>query len=286
MIKNNLKLNDWLKDAAKHINMNECVYLVRSMCETTTIDMEQILPSCAQVCLNLALEKRIAQVPLAKILQQKYFMNHCFVTNENTLDPRPETEALLEAISIKPRTILELGVGSGCLILSAMKMFPKAHTVGIDISKSALSVALLNAEILQLKRITFIENNWANNLPSLLNKNHNFRVDDSKKNNVDTLHFDLILSNPPYVDSKMTLDAQTLHDPTLALFGNAQTYINLFESLENVSFLEMILEVPEYLVNEIENYLKITKKIRFNSYAFSQIHNSGIFTLKITNTII
>jgi len=300
MEKNDWILTDWLKNAAKKLPFNECVYLTKTLFETEILETSKNLPKLAKTCLDSALKKRLKNVPLAKILGKKAFWKDVFLTNEHTLDPRPETEALLEAISIKPRTILELEVGTGCLILSALKMFPKAHGVGIDISEDSLAIARLNSHILQsekenfdkknpkksnnlAKKITFLQNDWAKNLIEKLPKNSNFysQISSQNEKKIKNLHFDLILANPPYVAAQTPLDSQTLYDPALALFGNEETYVEMFESLKNITFQEFIIEIPENLVEKITSFLEKNPPFEFDSLQAKQIYDSKIFVLKI-----
>jgi release factor glutamine methyltransferase len=125
------------------------------------------------------------------------------------LDPRPDTETLIEAALKRfkgnpPRKILDLGTGSGCILITLLSEWPQAQGVGVDISPAALDVARENAQINGIaSRARFICGDWGEGL------------DES---------FDLIVSNPPYIP---TQDIETLekgvrnHDPTRALDGGA-----------------------------------------------------------------
>ncbi len=261
-IKSKILFKEWIANASKVLPVSECMYIARSLFEIDVIDPNIVLPKACQIALDWVVYLRTQNTPLAKIIEKKYFHNYCFYTNEHTLDPRCETEILLENVSIKPRTILELGVGSGCLILSAMKIYPKALGLGIDISENALKVAQHNAEILQVKKIEFKQNNWAHGIKG---------------------HFDLIFANPPYVSRNATLSQETLHDPELALFGDAQTYEEMFKSMQDIEFYEMLVEIPQNLIDEVETMLK-QKIISHHSYKFTPIFDSQIFVLKIENS--
>lgn len=152
------------------------------------------------------LQRRKNHEPVAKIIGSKAFWKSDFIVNNHTLDPRPDSEviinAALELLSQKPANFLDLGTGTGCLILSLLQEFPNSNAIACDISAQALEVAKVNAEILGLSnRITFLQNNWADGLKQ---------------------KFDLIVSNPPYIPSK---DIENLapdvknYDPLLALDG-------------------------------------------------------------------
>ena len=143
--------------------------------------------------------------PLSKIIGYKYFYNNKFYTNKYTLDPRPETELIID-LFIKYCTnrnaclkILDLGCGTGCIGLSILLLYKNATLHLVDISQKALEVAEINAKALNvLDRCTLIKSNWF----ELLN---------------DT--YDVIVSNPPYIANNYKLDKEVLYDPHEALFA-------------------------------------------------------------------
>ena len=142
------------------------------------------------------IQRRFINEPFAYISEKKDFYNATFKVNQYTLIPRPDSELLVEsALEIikkedfkKPLSILELGVGSGAIILSIMKeikknfssLFPLIKWKGTDISNDTLSVAKENAEQLSIdKFIEFECRNWIDGM----------NIDD----------YDIIISNPPYI---------------------------------------------------------------------------------------
>jgi release factor glutamine methyltransferase len=134
-----------------------------------------------------------------------------FKVSEAVLDPRPDTETIIEAtfqhFQDKPlRTILDLGTGSGCLIVTLLHEFPDSRGVAVDISESALAIARENADRNGvLDRCTFVKSDW----------DDSFTADLPSK-------YDLIVSNPPYIpnqDIANLLDEVKKHDPSLALDG-------------------------------------------------------------------
>ena len=132
------------------------------------------------------LERRSANEPIAYILKEKEFWSKKFYVNKNTLIPRPETELLVEELFKRFRkrkiTILDIGTGTGCIILSLLSILKDSSGIGIDISKNAILTAKKN--MLKHKmhnRVKFF--------------NRPFESVFSKK-------FDLIVSNPPYIDRK------------------------------------------------------------------------------------
>ena len=153
------------------------------------------------------LQKRINRQPIAKIIKNKSFWKNNFYVNNYVLDPRPETELIIEEVlniyrnkNLKLK-ILDIGTGSGCIAISLAKEFKNASITAIDISKEALEVAGKNIKIhncynqIQLKMIDF--------------KNINSK-------------FDLIVSNPPYLTNEQFNNADPEvknFEPKIALVG-------------------------------------------------------------------
>ncbi len=152
--------------------------------------------------------RRQAGEPVAKIIGQKPFWKHHFLTNRHTLDPRPESEHIIEAALahrpdiMAPHRILDCGTGTGCLLLSLLHEYPNATGIGIDILPEALMTAKETAGRLGLEeRADFRHLPWTD------------------------LHepvYDIVVSNPPYIP---TLDIASLmsdvacYDPYAALDG-------------------------------------------------------------------
>jgi release factor glutamine methyltransferase len=154
------------------------------------------------------IERRCLHQPVAQLLARREFWGLSFRVTADTLTPRPETETVIEAalagIPDRRRAlrILDLGTGTGCLLLALLHELPQASGVGVDRSDAALAVAQANAAALGLAaRAEFRLGNWMDGLGE---------------------RFDLIVSNPPYV---ATADMEHLpaevarHDPRLALVG-------------------------------------------------------------------
>lgn len=127
-----------------------------------------------------ALAARVARQPVAQIIGRRLFWGHSFRVTRDTLDPRPETETLVaEALSRPFLKLLDLGTGTGCILLSCLKAMPMARGVGTDISDAALRVAMGNTRDLGLEaRARFRTSDWFAGV---------------------TGAFDLIVSNPPYI---------------------------------------------------------------------------------------
>jgi release factor glutamine methyltransferase len=152
--------------------------------------------------------RRIAREPVSRILGYREFWGRRFAIGPAVLDPRPDTETLIEAalalVGKAPLRILDLGTGSGCVLLTLLAEMPQAWGVGADISSQALGVARINAERLGLaSRAAFVQSDWCETFIG---------------------PFGLIISNPPYIrgDSIDALDGEVrCHDPKIALDGGA-----------------------------------------------------------------
>lgn len=154
------------------------------------------------------INRRLQGESLGRILGYRDFWKSRFYLSPETLEPRPDTETLIETAldGNPPRRILDLGTGTGCILLSLLQEFPNATGIGVDISDGASATARRNAERLGLShRAQFLTGNWTDPLPH-----------DSK--------FDLIVSNPPYIPTAEILNLQKEvqnHDPILSLDGGA-----------------------------------------------------------------
>ena len=132
------------------------------------------------------IKRRKLGEPIAYILNKKEFWKNTFFVDQNVLIPRPDTEVIIEEIlklisKDEKKFILDIGTGSGCIIISIANERPKLNCTAIDISKKALKVAKINAKIHHIKnRIKF----------------YNSSVDNFFKGK-----YDLIVSNPPYISN-------------------------------------------------------------------------------------
>lgn len=153
------------------------------------------------------LKRRLNREPIANIVNKKSFWSYDFFVNENVLTPRSDSEILVEAVLSNYNNmnenlnILDLGTGSGCLILSLLKMYKNATGLAVDISDKALQVAKQNAKNLKVENIQFLKNNWNDNIEE---------------------RFDIIISNPPYIPTKEIKELEpevNKFNPLLALDG-------------------------------------------------------------------
>lgn len=148
-------------------------------------------------------KRREAGEPVSRIRGWREFYGRRFSVTPDVLDPRPETELLVEeGVKRLPRggRVLDLGVGSGCILVSVLAERPDATGVGVDISPAAVAVAKRNAEALGVAdRVRLVEGSW-----------------DAMAGEA----FDLVLSNPPYIPEADVagLDRDVVnHDPRIAL---------------------------------------------------------------------
>ena len=171
------------------------------------------LDKARQKHLSAMLERRLAGEPISRIRGWREFWSLRFAISQSTLDPRPDSETLIEAAvtwaianptQTGPLRCLDLGTGSGCLLLALLSELPQATGIGIDVSLDAIGVAAVNANNLGFgDRAHFYQHNFFDDLS-------NFGS------------FDIILANPPYIP---TLDIAGLaadvryFDPALALDG-------------------------------------------------------------------
>jgi release factor glutamine methyltransferase len=156
------------------------------------------------------LARRVAREPLALIVGCREVWGLPFVVAPATLVPRPETETLVEAAIAalpdrdKVRSVLDLGTGTGCLLLAALTEFPLAWGLGLDLIPAAAALAQRNAAMLGLRdRAAFACGDWASGIAG---------------------RFDLILSNPPYVETRALgglIPEVARYEPATALDGGA-----------------------------------------------------------------
>jgi len=149
--------------------------------------------------------QRAGRVPLSQILGYRDFYDHRFIVTSEVLDPRPDTETLVKTALQAPFSrVLDLGTGSGCILLSLIAAMGQASGTGTDISDAALGVARQNAERLGLAdRAAIIASDWFAAVAG---------------------EFDLIVSNPPYIAANEMDDLQPevrLHEPRIALTDEA-----------------------------------------------------------------
>lgn len=166
-----------------------------------TLMLYDDMPAAAEVRFTRAIEARAKRQPVAQIIGMREFYGRSFRVTGDVLDPRPETEHMIMAALEAPfERVLDLGTGSGCIVLTLLAEVPLATGVGADVSEAALHVARGNANDLDLSgRAVFQQSDWFDAIDGT---------------------FDLILSNPPYItDAEMAELSPDVTDwePHLAL---------------------------------------------------------------------
>jgi release factor glutamine methyltransferase len=203
------------------------------------------------------LKRRSNNEPIAYILEEKEFWSKQFIVSKDTLIPRPETELLVDQIlkiyKEKKISILDIGTGSGCIILSLLNNLEHSSGIGIDISRKAILIAKKNA----LKH-------------KLINKVKFFN---KSLEDVVCKKFDLIVSNPPYIkrkDMKNLSDDIKKHEPRMALDGGNDG-LDLIKKVIYKS--KYILKTNGMLAMEIGNeQIKIVSKILIdNNFRTKQV---------------
>jgi len=171
---------------------------------------ERTLSAVEAAKLRRAIARRAQREPLARITGMREFWGLPFALSPETLEPRPDSETLVEAVLERlpapdsPKRLLDLGTGSGCLLLALLRELPRAWGLGIDLSPAAARQAAANAAALGLtERAAFSAGDWTAAIQG---------------------RFDAIVSNPPYIAAEemaaLTPEVADF-DPLLALEGGA-----------------------------------------------------------------
>ena len=199
--------------------------------------------------MQLALQKLKKNIPVQHIIGHVIFNELTIKVNTHVLIPRVETEELVHLIyntnlNNSPSTILDIGTGSGCIILALKKKYSKAKCIGLDISKEAVNMAIANAKINSLL-IDFINTDI-----------HNYSVNEKS--------LDIIVSNPPYIplSNQINMHENVLeNDPHLALFvedSNPLKFYKIIAEFGNHSLKEkgqIYFEIHEDFANDVVNLL-------------------------------
>jgi len=190
--------------------------------------------------------RRIHREPISKILGRREFWGRTFSINENVLDPRGDTETLIEFVIEKPvKSVLELGTGSGAIAITLACEWKEVHVTAIDISKEALSLAKSNAEKFNVQnKIDFFKSDWFEAVKG---------------------SFDLIISNPPYIGliEKDEISTEVIkYDPEISLFAGRDgldAYRRIIPSLPK--FLNpggfVALETGASQSNQVKNMMNL-----------------------------
>jgi len=198
---------------------------------------------------NSLIERRKKGEPIAYLINKKEFWKDEFFVNRDVLIPRPDTELIIEQIlkiysKSKQLQVLDIGTGSGCILLSTLKERPNFYGTGIDISKKSINVSKFNAKQLNLiNRVKF----------------YNSSVDNFKIGK-----YDLIVSNPPYIElfNLKYLEKDVVNfEPKLALSGGLDGFSKIRKVINKARTLikkngKFILEIGFNQKNKVKKILK------------------------------
>jgi len=175
--------------------------------EAFVVGLNDTLPVDASARFSALFERRLAGEPVSRIMGMRQFYGRSFRIDGSTLDPRPDTETLIEAALMlvdrwAPLRLLDLGTGSGCILITLLAELRQATGVGVDLGLPALECALANAKTLGIaERANFLVSDWLEAVSGT---------------------FDLVVANPPYLSqADMAGLAREVrdHDPIGALDG-------------------------------------------------------------------
>ncbi|WP_415323570.1 peptide chain release factor N(5)-glutamine methyltransferase [Candidatus Pelagibacter sp. Uisw_127] len=195
------------------------------------------------------IERRRRKEPVAYLINKKEFWKDEFFVNKDVLIPRPDTELIIEQVlkiysKNSQLQVLDIGTGSGCILLSILKERPNFYGTGIDISKKSINVSKLNAKQLNLtSRVKFFHSSV-----------DNFKIG----------KYDLIVSNPPYIElfNLKYLEKDVISfEPKLALSGGFDGFSKIRKVINKAKNLikkngKFILEIGFNQKNKVKKILK------------------------------
>ena len=197
---------------------------------------------------NLIVRRRKGE-PVAYLINKKEFWKQSFYVDQNVLIPRPDTELIIEQVlklflKNYKLQILDIGTGSGCILLSLLKEMPNCYGIGIDISKKSINISKYNAKMLQLtNKVKFYQSDV-----------DNFKIG----------KYDLIVSNPPYIEvsSLRYLENDVINfEPKLALNGGIDGFSKIRKVIDKATVLikkngKLVLEIGFNQKNKVQEMLR------------------------------
>jgi release factor glutamine methyltransferase len=229
-------------------------HLINIPRESIYSKLKENLPSNKTEELQKLLSRRVKKEPIAYILNIKEFWSTNFYVDRSVLIPRPETEVLIDLILSKINNkkiflnILDIGTGSGCILISLLKELIKAKGIGVDKSKKAINIAKINS------------------ISQKVNTRASFKNINLEEIKFDK-KFDLIVSNPPYLPDvllkNLVLDIK-LYEPKIALQGGVKGVDFLLKIIDLGSRILKIngllaLEIGDNQFHILAKYLKIKR---------------------------
>ncbi|MEC7872752.1 MAG: peptide chain release factor N(5)-glutamine methyltransferase [Candidatus Neomarinimicrobiota bacterium] len=236
------------------------------------LNFEEIVSKNKLSTLNKWVKKRIKRMPLQYITGSTEFYGNKFFLNENVLIPRQETERLVDIClksinKLSAPKILEIGTGSGCISISIALIRSDAKILSIDISQNALKKAIINSDYHQTRNISFVELDFLKELPKG--------------------HFDIIISNPPYISSGEMKNIMTDvkdYEPEIAL-TDFMDGLQFYERLSIVA--PKLLNQEGSLILEVgskdhpDKVLKLFKSKGYNKIELFPDYNNDQRVLKV-----
>ena len=197
---------------------------------------------------NLIARRRKGE-PIAYLINKKEFWKQSFYVDQNVLIPRPDTELIIEQVlklflKNYKLQILDIGTGSGCILLSLLKEMPNCYGIGIDISKKSINISKYNAKMLQLtNKVKFYQSDV-----------DNFKIG----------KYDLIVSNPPYIEVSCLryLENDVINfEPKLALNGGIDGFSKIRKVIDKATVLikkngKLVLEIGFNQKNKVQEMLR------------------------------
>jgi len=213
------------------------------------LNPKEILKSEESEKFKSLIERRKKGEPVAYLINKKEFWKDEFFVNKDVLIPRPDTEIIIEQVlkvysKERQLQVLDIGTGSGCILLSILKERPNFYGTGIDISKKSINVSKYNAKQLNLKnRVKFFHSSV-----------DNFKIG----------KYDMIVSNPPYIKllSLRYLEKDVVNfEPKLALSGGFDGFSKIRKVISKARTLikkdgRFILEIGFNQKNKVKKILK------------------------------
>lgn len=225
--------------------------------EEWLLNKDKALSDIENKMIERVMQRRLNGEPVARIFQEWEFWGLEFHLSKDTLVPRPDTETIIDFVlktqNMPPASILDLGTGSGCILISLLKEYEDAFGVGIDISAGALKTARRNAVRHDVfKRSEFIKADWTMPIEGT---------------------FDVIVSNPPYIETSVIESLQPEvreHDPYIALDGGEDGLDSIKIILEKIKshtsdntsiFFEIGYNQTDSVMKLIDKYGFYTKDV-------------------------
>ena len=221
---------------------------------------------------NSLINKRLKNIPFSYIKKYKEFYNLKFLVNKNVLIPRPESELLIDLSlnfikknKLKDINIVDIGTGSGCLIISLSKQLKKYNSLGIDINSKSLKIAKTNARKNKVN-IKFIKYNLLNNIPKQ--------------------KFNIVLANLPYLNKEEMKELSIIKEPNIALYSGKEGleyYIKLIK--QNKDYLKekyiILFEINPEQKNKLDEIIK--NNLPNSRLKYIKDLSNNIRVLQITN---